>query len=278
MFSLFKRYRFNRSIIHSISPFTFLTVCERIQPMTQVEFEFSQQSLELSSEWLYKQQANPNYSDAGHYVVTESNDGLYQELLTRCFTLCSVPIVLSNCHESLLKAMPILALDNEDTGVIHIGHGFELKQTLEVSQGSAFHFMLSRFSNIRAFFIGIDAENTQPQIIDYAEDLGCDWLSTNECSFRNRSQLKSQLNHYIDHCDQLVINIDLASLVPSSALGDESVLDNQMILRILRQAILSKKVKLVQLVGAKDKLIYSKQTKEIVDELCALSPEVFHAA
>ncbi len=30
--------------------------------------------------------------------------------------------------------------------------------------------------------------------------------------------------------------------------------------------------------GAKDKLIYSKQTKEILDELCALSPDVIHAA
>ncbi len=278
MFSLFKRYRFNRSVMHSIAPFTFLTACERIQPMTQVEFEFSQQSLDLSSEWLYQQQSSSSYNDAGHFVVTDSADRDFQDLLTRCFTLCSVPVVLSNCHELLLKVMPILALDNEDTGVIHIGHRFELKQSLEVSQGSLFHFMLSRFSNVRAFFIGADVENINPQTIEYAEDLGCDWLSASECSFRQRGQLKNQLNHYIDHCDQLVINIDLASLVPSSGLGDESILDIQMVLRILRQAILSKKVKLVQLVGAKDKLIYSKQTKEIVDELCALSPEVFHAA
>ncbi len=278
MFSLFKRYRFNRSVTHSISPFTFLTVCERVQPMSQVEFEFSQQSLELSSEWLYKGQNSSNYSDAGHFVVSDSGECRYEELLTRLFTLCSVPVVLSNSHETLLKAMPILALDNEDTGVIHIGHRFELKQSLAVTQGSVFHFLLSRFSNVRAFFIGIDSVNAPTQVLDYAEDLGCDWLVAEECSFRHRSQLKNQLSHYIDHCDQLVLNIDLASLVPSSGLGDDGVLDNQMVMRVLRQVVLSKKVKLVQLVGAKDKLIYSKQTKAIVDELCALSPDVFHAA
>ncbi len=277
MFSLFKRYRLNRSVTHSISPFTFLTVCERVQPMTQVEFEFSQQSLELSSEWLYKGHTSPSYSDAGHFVVSDSGECRYEELLTRLFTLCSVPIVLSNNHETLLKAMPILALDNEDIGVIHIGHRFELKQSLAVTQGSVFHFMLSSFSNIRAFFIGVDIENTQSQVIDYAEDLGCDWLGADECSFRHRSQLKNRLSHYIDHCDQLVLNIDLASLVPSLGLSNEGVLDTQIVMRILRQVVLSKKVKLVQLVGAKDKLIYSKQTKEIVDELCALSPDVFLA-
>ncbi len=63
-----------------------------------------------------------------------------------------------------------------------------------------------------------------------------------------------------------------------SGTWDKFSLDNQMVMRVLRQVVLSKKVKLVQLVGAKDKLIYSKQTKEIVDELCALSPDVFHAA
>ncbi|WP_165313380.1 arginase [Vibrio ziniensis] len=278
MLSLFKRYRLNRSAVHTISPFTFLTVCERVKPMTQVEFEFAQQSLELSSEWLYKQQADLSYSDAGHFVVQEYEDSGYQELLSRKFALCSVPVALVNCHELLLKAIPVLALDNEGIGVIHIGHGFELKQSLEPTLGSAFHFMLSRFQNTRAFFIGAEVKRTPAQILEYAEDLGCDWLSSDECSFRHRSLLKNQLNHFMEHCDQLVLNIDLASLVPSSGLSDDGILDNQMVLRILRHAILSKKVKLVQLVGSKDKLIYSKQTKEIVDELCSLSPEIIHTA
>lgn len=96
--------------------------------------------------------------------------------------------------------------------------------------------------------------------------------------FLNRTQLKAQLSGYIEHCEQLVINIDLASLVPGNGLETHKVLDNQVVLRVLRQMILSGKVRYIQLVGAKDKLIYSKQAKEIVDELINLAPHLVHAA
>lgn len=69
--------------------------------------------------------------------------------------------------------------------------------------------------------------------------------------FLNRTQLKAQLSGYIEHCEQLVINIDLASLVPGNGLETHKVLDNQVVLRVLRQMILSGKVRYIQLVGAK---------------------------
>ncbi len=124
----------------------------------------------------------------------------------------------------------------------------------------------------------IDTEHTHAQTLEYAEDLGCDWVSHEECGFLNRTQLKAQLSGYIEHCEQLVINIDLASLVPGNGLETHKVLDNQVVLRVLRQMILSGKVRYIQLVGAKDKLIYSKQAKEIVDELMNLAPHLVHAA
>ncbi len=67
----------------------------------------------------------------------------------------------------------------------------------------------------------------------------------------NRTQLKGQLSGYIEHSEQLVINIDLASLVLWNGLETHKVLDNQVVLRVLRQMILSGKVRYIQLVGAK---------------------------
>ena len=43
---------------------------------------------------------------------------------------------------------------------------------------------------------------------------------------------------------------------------------------MLRQLVLSGKVKMIQLIGAKDKLIYSKETKAIIDELNRLSVDM----
>jgi len=274
MLSLFKRYRLSRSAVPHISAFTFMTVCERVKPMSRVEFEFAQHSLELSSEWLYQQQSNPNYADAGHLVIEDNGDFRYQDLVSRHLALSSVPVVLANCHEVLLKALPVIVLDNDEVGIIHIGHEFALKQSLEPQVGSVFHFALSRFANVRLFYMGIDPERVSGPMLEYAEDLGCNWVTHQESQFRNRSQLKTQLNHYMQHCDQLVLNIDLASLVPGRSLDDHAVLDLQMVLRVVRHAVLSGKVRMIQLVGAKDKLIYSKETKAIVDELCALSAEV----
>lgn len=274
MLSLFKRYRLSRSAVPHISAFTFMTVCERVKPMSRVEFEFAQHSLELSSEWLYQQQSNPNYADAGHLVIEDNGDYRYQDLVSRHLALSSVPVVLANCHEVLLKALPVIVLDNDEVGIIHIGHEFALKQSLEPQVGSVFHFALSRFANVRLFCMGIDPERVSGPMLEYAEDLGCNWVTHQESQFRNRSQLKTQLNHYMQHCDQLVLNIDLVSLVPGRSLDDHAVLDLQMVLRVVRHAVLSGKVRMIQLVGAKDKLIYSKETKAIVDELCALSAEV----
>lgn len=274
MLSLFKRYRLNRSTVPHISVFTFMTACERIKPMSQAEFEFAQSSLELSSEWLYQQHRHPNYADAGHLVLEGATDGRYQSMLSRNLALSSVPVVLTNCQEVLLQALPVVVQDNDEVGIIHIGHEFALKQTLEPQLGSAFHFALSRFSNVRLLCLGIDNERVSSTTREYAEDLGCNWLTQRECDFRNRGQLKTRLNRYMQYCDQLVLNIDLASLVPGRGLDEHTVLDLQIVLRIIRHAVLSGKVRLIQLVGAKDKWIYSKQTKAIVDELCELSVQL----
>ncbi|MFL7866855.1 arginase family protein [Vibrio cincinnatiensis] len=276
MLSLFKRYRLGRSSAPAMSAFTFCTVCEQVKPTSQVEFEFAQQSLEFASDWLYQQQVNANYADAGHLVLRDPADGRFRELLHHHLSIHSVPVILGNCHELLLNALPLLAVDNEELGIIHIGHQFELKQTLDRQVGSVYHFALSRYQQTRLFYFGIDADRVASQTWEYAEDLGCDWLTEEECSFRHRTQVKNQLDHYIEHCDQLVISIDLASLVPSNGLDDHKILDSQMVLRVLRQAVMSGKVKLIQLIGAKDKLIYSKQTKEIIDELGLLSRESFY--
>ncbi|WP_176467526.1 arginase family protein [Vibrio metoecus] len=278
MLSLFKRYRLHRTPSHPTSTFGFMTVCQCVKPMSLVEFEFAQQSLDVASDWLYQQQSGMKYADATHYVLEGKSDTHYQQALSQSVAMGIIPVAFVNCHEMVLHTLPVLVQDNMNIGIVHIGHGFELKQTLDLQLGSAFHFALSRFAQAKLFCIGIDTEHTNTQTREYAEDLGCDWVSHEECGFLNRTQLKSQLSSYIEHNEQLVINIDLASLVPGNGLEEHKVLDNQIVLRVLRQMALSGKVRYIQVVGAKDKLIYSKQTKEIVDELMDLAPHLVHAA
>lgn len=272
MLSLFKRHRSTPAVSHLEPVFGYTAVSQRVKPMSSVEFEFAQQSLEMTSDWLYHQPATTPCSQASYFVLRGEDDVHYQQALSQSITMGVIPVVFANCHEVILQSLPILANDNASIGVVHIGHHFELKQTLDLQVGSAFHFLLSRFSQANLFCIGIDTSDNSSQTQEYAEDLGCDWVSWDECGFLNRNQLKAQLSGYIEHCEQLVINIDLACLVAENSFDTHRVLDNHIVLRVLRQIALSKKLCHVQLVGARDELIYSKQTKEIVDELTNLAP------
>ncbi len=281
MRNLFKRYRLGHPAQGRVRPFTFMTVCQQVKPMSLVAFEFSQQSLEFASDWLYQQQPSNSYGDAGHFVIDKGELLRFQENLTRYMTMNSIPVLLSNCHETLVSAMPALLPDEteETLGFVSIGEKFALKQTLGLQLDSAFHFILSRYPQARLFTMGIDEHLVTPEAVEYAEDMACDWLSLDECSFRQRNNVKARLSSFVARNDHLVVNIDLASLVPPvHGIDDVRVIDHQVALRALNQCLASGKVKLIQLVGASDKLIYSRENKALVDRLCSLSDSKVVAA
>ncbi|HAS6346941.1 TPA: arginase [Vibrio vulnificus] len=272
MLSLFKRHRLAPANAYQAPMFYFMSVCQYVKPMSVLEFETAQQILSNASDWLYQQQSAAPLTEANHFVLDGHTNSAFQRALNHSLALGLIPTVFANGHEMLLNSLPALAQDNTSVGVVHIGHSFELKQTLDLQVGSAFHFLLSRYPQAKLFCIGIDTEQVSTQTLDYAEDLGCDWVGWDECGFLSRNQLKAQLSGFIQHCDQIVINVDLASLVPGNGLETHKLIDSQIVLRVLRQIVVSKKICSIQLVGSTDKIIYSRQTKEIIDELIGLSP------
>ncbi|MEF1262374.1 arginase, partial [Vibrio harveyi] len=188
------------------------------------------------------------------------------------------PVVLSNCTEAVLSMLPVVVCDDDEVGIIHIGHKMNLNPTLEPRVGSAFHFALSRYQNVRLFFAGSSEQDTKQEVWEYAEDQGCDWVTDREFCFRHRNHLKQQMGNYLDHCNQVIVSIDLASLLTKNSLDGTPALDIQMVLRTIRLCLVSGKVKAIQLVGDRDRLVYSKQTKAILEELYQMAPLIDHAA
>ncbi|MCV5947868.1 hypothetical protein OFN94_23895, partial [Escherichia coli] len=90
--------------------------------------------------------------------------------------------------------------------------------------------------------------------------------------------VKQQISNYLDHCDQIIVTIDLGSLSTKNNLEGTPSLDIQMVLRTLRLCLVSGKVKAIQLVGDRDRLVYSRQTKAILEELYQMAPLLDHAA
>ncbi len=280
MLSFLKRYTFNQTtdaLIHHY-PFSFMTVCEHLAPMSKGSFELADQSLENASEWLYQQHDHNTSVNCGHFTHEKLANGDFQEALRLSLSRHSIPVLVANCTETILSMIPVFVSNQDEVGIISIGHQMNLNQTLEPRLGSAFHFALSRYQNVRLFFAGLNEQDIKPEAWEYAEDLGCDWVMEREFTFRHRNSIKQQVSNYLDHCDQLIISVDLGSLVTKNNLDGNLPLDIQMVLRVIRLSVVSGKVKAIQLVGGSDRLIYSKQTKAIIEELYQIAPLINHAA
>lgn len=277
MFGLFRRNKV-QSITGVLSHrLVLLSVSEKLKPMSQVDFEMANQSLEEMFDWISEKDAHC-WLNGGHYDLSNQPTGQYQLHLSRFLGSEALPVILTNNCETILHSFPLLHSQRRELGIIHIGRQFELKPSLEPAQGSAFHFALSRYNECRLFCLGIDALAQEERTLEYAEDLGCDWMTLSECGFSQRFQVKQQLATYLAHCDEVVVTIDLPSLYPVSRLERGSALDVQVVNRMIRQLLISGKVRQVQLVGYKDKHLYSKQTQSILHELTQMFPTRDRAA
>ncbi|KAB1457987.1 arginase family protein [Vibrio panuliri] len=271
MFGLFRRNKTHSVTGVSSFSMVLMSVSQSIKPMKAVEFEMADQSLQDVFDWLAEQK-NYRWLNGGHYMLSEQMIGRYQLNLSRYLGSHTLPVVFSNCTEGVLHALPLINKKGTELGIIHIGNQFEIKPTLEPELGSAYHFALARFNELRLFCMGIDSHRQNEKTLEYAEDLGCDWMTQAECQFSHRFLMKEQLASYLSHCDQVILNIDLASLCPPSLVGTDHYLDVQMVNRIIRQCLVSGKVKMVQLVGWKDKHIFAKSTLAILHELSGMVP------
>ncbi len=271
MFGLFRRNKIQSVTETLANRMVFLSVSERIKPMKQVDFEMADQSLEEIFDWV-ADISKQRWVNGGHYNLTDQPCEQYQFHLSRFLGSQALPVVFSNNSETLLHALPIHCSSRRELGIVHIGRQFEIKASLEPEQGSAFHFALSRYNECRLFCLGIDPALQDERTLEYAEDLGCDWMTLAECSFGLRFQVKHQLANYLAHCDDVIVNIDLSCLSPVSRLEGGSAMNVQMVNRMIRQLLISGKVRQVQLVGYKDKHLYSKQTQSVLRELTDMLP------
>ena len=271
MFGLFRRNKTPNPV--GVSPYlmALMSASLPIKPMKRVEFEMADQSLEDVFEWLTEKD-HSRWVHARHYLLADQMVGRFQLNLSRYLASNNLPVMFTNCTETMLHALPLLRSNSKKLSIIHIGNQFEIKASLEPELGSAYHFALARFSECRLLCMGIDPRSQSEQCVEYAEDLGCEWLTLSECQFAHRVHVMQRLANHLSQCDEVILNIDLESLCPKSRLEVDRNLDLQMVIRIIRQCLMSDKVKMVQLVGWKDKHIFAKSTLSIVQELARMVP------
>ncbi|GAL31313.1 arginase arginase family [Vibrio variabilis] len=279
MLSVFKQLWKRRYHPVMDNKLSLLTVCEAIKPQTNAQFEDAESLLDTAYDWLSAQHYSHSMRNAGHFPILTAYKSErpyfenpmashnFKEKLIEQLTVGAMPLLISNCHEALLDVFPSLLIEREEVGIININAHLLMDQCLDLTMGSMLHFALNRFNECRAFHIGIDGNKCDKKQLEYAEDMGCDWLMADEVNYRGRALLKEQLARFISHCDKLVLTIDLPSISKHNSSSEKRKLDIAMVLRALRQCLASNKVLLIQLVGAQEQHIYSKATQLLVQEI-----------
>lgn len=272
MFNIFKQFLRPHTYAPQYAPLTITTVNEWFKPLTNTLFEDSDILLETASEWLLEQGVANQVQTAGHFCFRKGSDSqsLQQKLLTSLIQQIEehrLPLLLSNQHEVLLKTLPYFTTQFEDIGIINVNLNLLMAPSVDVCSQSMLHFALTRHPQCRAFHIGTDISQQHFSAFDYAEDMGCDWLTLEDVNHRNKAAIKEQLSRFISHCDKVLLTIDLASISNVNAKILKPKIDSALVFRLLRQCLTSQKLALLQLVGCYEQDIYSRTTQRLVQEI-----------
>lgn len=243
----------------------------QLTSMSNQQFIMNQKVLAPSSEWyLNKKQIDPKlFEKGGHFALAHENrfgNQLWLQNLILWLESDRLPVIMSNCHDTMSTNIEPVAMKGS-VGVISIGRDFHMSVDSTLQAGSAYHRILTKYDQMQFLGLGIDEEKLSASELEYAEDMNCYWLTKAECNLRHRHQIKDQLYSFGAKVEQLVIDIDLASIIAHYRNQTTVGIDLPWLTQVLRYCISSGKLKLVQLVGDREYLVYSKQVLTLLETI-----------
>lgn len=239
--------------------------------MSNQQFIANQSALAPSYDWYSSKQTVDSdlFENGGHFALTHENrfgNQLWLQNLETWLEGERLPVIMSNCHDTINTNIEPIAKKGS-VGIISIGRDFHMSVDSKLQTGSAYHRVLSQYDQLQFLGLGIDEDKLSASELEYAEDMNCYWLTKAECNLRYRHQIKEQLYSFGAKVEQLVIDIDLASIIAHYRNQTTVGIDLPWLLQVLRYCISSGKLKLVQLVGDREYLVYSKQVLTLLETM-----------
>ena len=166
-------------------------------------------------------------------------------------------------------------LEGNRIGIINIDANFQLRRSLAVKAGSAFHSVAAFcHANNRTFrYLGLgmcDHINSQATLA-YASELGAQWLLDSEMKMKNRKRIQAVVAKYLEQVDHIHLSIDL-SVFSSAIAGGASLsrvfgVNLAVVEMVISQAMASNKVRLVDIAGLNPEYDYLNQTARLAVSL-----------
>lgn len=160
-------------------------------------------------------------------------------------------------------------------GIINIDANFQLRRTLAVRSGSAFHTVASgcqaQHRDFNYLGLGVcDHTNTQATFA-YAKELGAQWLLDSQMKMKNRKHIQATVNAFLDKVDHVHLSIDLA--VFSSAIAEGVNMSRiygvnlEIVELVLKQIMASGKVRVMDMAGLNTEFDYQNHTAKLAAKL-----------
>lgn len=215
------------------------------------------------------------------------------QLLLRSLRDGHFPVVLGGGHEISIASYQALSdfsaelistptvedqqptLISPRVGVINFDAHFELRPSLSLRAGSAFHsaWCYSKEQQRSFDFLGLgicDHANSQA-MFKLAEELGCQWLLDNQMTTRNKKHIQAQLDHFIEHVDCIQLSIDLdvfsSSIAPGANMTRMHGVSLSMVEWAIKHIMASGKVKIVDIAELNPEYDYDNQTAKLASKL-----------
>ncbi|MGF1686173.1 arginase family protein [Photobacterium japonica] len=160
-------------------------------------------------------------------------------------------------------------------GIINIDANFQLRRTLAVRNGSAFHTVASYCQAERRDFhylgLGICDHTNSQSAFAYAKELGAEWLLDSQMKMKNRKQIQATISRYIDSVDHIHLSLDLA--VFSSAIAEGVNMSRvygvnlAVIEMVLKHIMASGKVRVLDVAGLNTEFDYQNHTAKLAAKL-----------
>ncbi|WP_053062353.1 arginase family protein [Photobacterium aquae] len=160
-------------------------------------------------------------------------------------------------------------------GIVNIDANFQLRRSLAVRSGSAFHsvasFCQSQQREFRYLGLGICDHTNSQSSFAYASELGAKWLLDSEMKMKYRRKIQATVDAFVEQVDHIHLSLDLA--VFSSAVAEGVNMSRvygvslPVIEMVLKQLMASGKVRIMDVAGLYTEYDYQGQTARLAAKL-----------
>ncbi|CAM3909237.1 hypothetical protein VA7868_01146 [Vibrio aerogenes CECT 7868] len=229
----------------------------------------AEQAIESVFDWYeYSDTPHSAHMNNGGYFPARTSGSLELKKLSQCVcTLIqrnALPVIISNSCQSFKACLTSFQTDK--TGIINLNRKIDLASGINLIPVQNYTEITAEHINAELLSLGVDENAVLPFESQAAMSSGVQWLSSQAFYSADTEKLHHTLDPYIQRHERIALYIDLGSVVRKMI---PTLYTSQFdsVLNVIQALITSEKLVLIHLTGDAESLLFSRETKKILDKI-----------